>query len=155
MSADNGIYILPSPMENGGTEYRVAHCQAIDNIDELGLEQEFEVLLFGECQVFSNKEDAWAKACQLADKESFLEYGVCQLPLRQHPFPKMSRERAEFNERLYGLRCLGAKQETLDLMENMMRAGWRPFCWMNGAGETSVELSFNGSKDTVIINYGR
>ena len=31
MSADNGIYILETT-NNGEKEYRVAHCQAVDNI---------------------------------------------------------------------------------------------------------------------------
>lgn len=33
MSADNGVYVLATPDDNGGTEYRIAHLQAIENID--------------------------------------------------------------------------------------------------------------------------
>jgi hypothetical protein len=33
MSADNGIYILETPTSDGGLEYRVAHLQAVENVE--------------------------------------------------------------------------------------------------------------------------
>lgn len=33
MSADNGIYVLATPDNNGGTEYRISHLQAVENMD--------------------------------------------------------------------------------------------------------------------------
>jgi hypothetical protein len=105
MSADNGIYILSSPVTAGTKvfEFRVAECQAIENLDyfEQGDERAkaFEVLLFGRSQVFDKENDAILYAHML-EKEigtrefSVLEYGVSILPPREFPFPLISKEKA-------------------------------------------------------------
>src|SRR6266581_5498298 len=33
MSADNGVYILVTPSEGGSQEFRVAHLQAVENVE--------------------------------------------------------------------------------------------------------------------------
>ena len=105
MSADNGIYVLASPINLFGKEleYRVAECQAIDNINYFNQEsietKAFEVLYFGESPIFSNEIDAENHALELEKEisESYfpiLEYGISFLPVRSYPFPKMTREEA-------------------------------------------------------------
>lgn len=112
MSADNGIYILQSPVEGvkDTFEYRVKDCQAIDNIYENftsliindGVEYKlhllYEVMLFGESIVYSRKEDAMIVASKLEDayhvNELPLEYGIKTIR-RQHPFPKIERNKVK------------------------------------------------------------
>lgn len=91
MSADNGIYILRSPIRTGHFEYRVAHLQAIENID---YDRAHEILYFGKCQVFHNRDAAWKEALKIYDSiDGVLEYGISQID-SDHPFPKMSIEEA-------------------------------------------------------------
>lgn len=112
MSADNGIYILQSPVEGvkDKFEYRVRDCQAIDNIDENftsyiiydGVEYKshllYEVMLFGKSIVYSRKEDAMIAASKLEDayhvNELPLEYGIRTIR-RQHPFPNIERSKVK------------------------------------------------------------
>lgn len=90
MSADNGIYILKSPKDNGdGFEFRVTHAQAIENIywnpdaNEEGPDVNPKSLIdyFGECELLT-EQDAQDKALAI-EKEildddfcPILEYGI-------------------------------------------------------------------------------
>ena len=81
MSADNGIYIIKFP-----EGYRVAHCQAIENIDYYpeGSKERKKALkdYFGKSKVFTEKDEAILFAHKLAkeimddDFCPILEYGV-------------------------------------------------------------------------------
>lgn len=101
MSADNGIYILKTParpIKNGNTytnqhgkfEYRVAHCQAIDNIEYSDL---YLAVLFGDCEVLDDHHKALTKASKMADEildEGLpLEYGITNIE-KDIRFPNLS-----------------------------------------------------------------
>ena len=114
MSADNGIYILVSPvMKNsnfaGRYEYRVIECTAIDNIIEDSRRFEYagvsypiwliyEAYMFGQSPVFATKPDAMEYASELEDKVAEegrpLEYGIRTIR-QNHPFPELSFDRAK------------------------------------------------------------
>lgn len=100
MSADNGVYILKTPRwpvkegnyytnQHGKFDYRVAHCQAIDNIDYSDL---YLPCYFGNSQVHDNEDDAWKEARQIAEDVDFLEYGVSII--EKQFYPNMSQETA-------------------------------------------------------------
>jgi hypothetical protein len=78
MSADNGIYIVKFP-----DGYRVAHAQAIENIDYdpagSELRKNYLSQTFGRSKVFADKSAALLAAHEMADECSILEYGVCYL----------------------------------------------------------------------------
>lgn len=110
MSADNGIYILVSPeLDNGfftgNNEYRVAHCQAIENVNtgqrtynNTDIALYYEVLLFGNSEIFKSKSDALKKAEEIYNKimESdfpIIEYGI-QFIYINHPFPEIPKDEA-------------------------------------------------------------
>lgn len=97
MSANNGIYILKTPIGDGDFEYRVAHCQAIENItDEHSLAIYHAVLYFGNSMVYKDVDIARAAAFTLEGNISFLEYGISSItPGFDGPFPThISREGA-------------------------------------------------------------
>lgn len=81
MSSDNGTYIL----QTYGPEYRVVHCQAIDNIYGTWCKEtntflpnaEQLVDYFGKSEVFQDIEKAWDFALALDDEVSYSEYGTC------------------------------------------------------------------------------
>lgn len=82
MSADNGIYILKSPVENGkGFEFRVIEAQAIENImDSYGVNSEHLIKYFGEAEVL-DEQQAHEKAFQMEheiyqSEIPILEYGI-------------------------------------------------------------------------------
>jgi len=91
MSADNGIYILKTPIVEGETgifEYRVRHAQAIDNItyERKDGNPEYVVQYFGDSEVFVNVEGARHKAWEMYNgvmKSCFpvVEYGICEIEL--------------------------------------------------------------------------
>ncbi len=99
MSADNGIYILVTPKE-GTTdcEFRVVHCQAIENIywdagsdsesDEIQPERLKE--MFGNAEVHWNQDLARDEAFHMAsdiEEDGVLEYGIREIHYFK-PFPK-------------------------------------------------------------------
>jgi len=105
MSADNGIYILKTPArpirtgnsyqyQHGVFEFRVAHCQAIDNIDYSDL---YLPAYFANSEVYKSHDDALSKAAQMAKEitdEGFpLEYGICLIK-KDCIFPNMSAAEA-------------------------------------------------------------
>lgn len=81
MSADNGVYILES---NDG--YRVAECAAIENID---YNKMYEVVYFGDSEVFENINLALAKAFSIYLQTCMCEYGI-QLLRNRGEFPKIT-----------------------------------------------------------------
>lgn len=82
MSADNGVYILKSPVppDSGEFEYRVTHAMAIDNInyepDVEGFNTERLKRYFGSCHVFRDKSKALINADEIARECEILEYGI-------------------------------------------------------------------------------
>ncbi len=82
MSADNGVYILRSPVhpDSSEFEYRVTHAMAIDNIsyepNMEGFNTEELKRYFGKCPVFYNRMEAFAKADDIAQECEILEYGI-------------------------------------------------------------------------------
>lgn len=109
MSADNGVYILKTPRRDDPTksEYRVAHCQAIENVIEPNafwaeVQPAYTVLRFGNSTVFDNEADALLEAGSIEDEilsDEFcpiLEYGICEIQLPfDGPFPNMTIEEAQ------------------------------------------------------------
>ena len=81
MSADNGVYIL----QTFGSEFRVKHCQGIDNIYGKFNDETFhwdgddEMIreYFADAPVFNNLEEALDKAEELSYDIDYLEYGIC------------------------------------------------------------------------------
>lgn len=106
MSADKGIYILRTnkpPLKEGGFyvnqhdqyEYRVAECQAIDNIEYSDL---YLPILFGRSKVYSDKDSAWQEARRMYDdimNSGFpiLEYGISSI-IKDKPFPNITPDAA-------------------------------------------------------------
>lgn len=101
MSADNGVYILKTPARpvkkgnalfnrHGVFEYRIAHCQAIDNLDYSDI---YMPLLFGNSKVHENEEDAIKEAKTIHDDLPFSEYGICLVEKRV-TFPNMTSQEA-------------------------------------------------------------
>ena len=85
MSADNGIYIL----KTRGPEFRVAHLQAIDNLDwgRNGCTDDPDVRIanaremwFGS-PVFKTEEEAWEEARRLHSLIEYTEYGVSMVEI--------------------------------------------------------------------------
>lgn len=103
MSADNGVYILKTPArpiqhglgfyinQHGKFEFRVAHCQAIDNIDYSDL---YMPLLFADSEVFESKEQALEEARKIYDSLDICEYGICTIE-KDVIFPNMTSEQAK------------------------------------------------------------
>lgn len=102
MSADNGIYVMPSPVEGSPDtfEYRVAYGQAIDNVSYYseGTPESFamENAYFGSSEVFNSADAALAFARdqekQFEEGGGYLEYGVGLLKPRSFSFKTMSPE---------------------------------------------------------------
>jgi hypothetical protein len=96
MSADNCIAFLSTPKKQGSNEkeYRVIHCQAIDNIyydvkfaecyNRYGNPIEV-VNYFGKAIVIDNYEEALNKATKLELEIGYTEYGINYIEL-PHPF---------------------------------------------------------------------
>ena len=104
MSADNGIYILKTPNEDGsGFEFRVTHSQSIENIYNIYPEVDPDGLIayFGHCKVLT-EDEAHKKAFEMENEilnDSYcpiLEYGISTISLPHYftwyfkPFMKNS-----------------------------------------------------------------
>lgn len=106
MSADNGIYILVTTdkhkklnqytTENtfgkGITAYRVAHCQAIDNLDwyEHNEFHNFGYILdayFGKSELFYDRGDALLHALNLQEDVGYTEHGISEIDCTKYNFP--------------------------------------------------------------------
>ena len=98
MSADNGVYILATKgRERGKKEYRVAHAQAIENIDYApdyhpggsgGLNTESVQYTFGKSPVFTDRKIAEGYAQRLHEEQSWTEYGICFLDRLHVRYPR-------------------------------------------------------------------
>jgi hypothetical protein len=94
MSADNGIYILEFPTENGEKEFRVAHAQAIENITwdvPYGWDYHPEeiVIYFGSVSNaarFTHEKDAIEYAYKKIKELYVCEYGIQLLRAAKHTF---------------------------------------------------------------------
>jgi len=92
MSADNGIYILPSEK---GSVYRVGYAHAIDNIDyfiKRGMKRKLiktVEAIWSPSPVFRNKKRAWDYAKKLELRLPALEYGIQEIK----PIPGIKRIR--------------------------------------------------------------
>ena len=108
MSSDNGIYILKTPRRDDPEqfEYRVVHCQNIENVCQRNVswakvQPAYAVIYFGDSTVFDNKSDALIEAGSIEDEIlsgefcPILEYGICEvyLPL-DGPFPDITIDKA-------------------------------------------------------------
>lgn len=112
MSADNGIYILQTNNADGtGFEYRVAECQAVENINYYSPARGYNdkiaddamlVIYFGDSKIY-NKKDAYDIANRIEDdilqsEWPILEYGISTIKIDK-VFPSMSLEEAKEIER--------------------------------------------------------
>lgn len=95
MSADNGVYILATTnSETKEIEYRVAHAQAIDNLDYYEKSKPVEELqeymkeVWGNSHVYKNEKIAVAKAAQIEERYPFTEYGICFIDMTDRSFPE-------------------------------------------------------------------
>jgi hypothetical protein len=97
MSADDGIYILRTPawpIKKDNTyinqydkfEYRVAHCQAIENIHYSDL---YMVSYFGNSTVWSDKAKAIEFASDILEDIGWTEYGIHIIEVDKY-FPNMT-----------------------------------------------------------------
>ena len=85
MSADNGIYIAEF---NDG--FRVAHCQAIENIDDD--REKYAKLFFGKSKVHKEYVSAYSEAIEIENDIMngmlpIIEHGICKIP-NLGDFPK-------------------------------------------------------------------
>lgn len=96
MSADNGIFILSSPTEQGSTEYRVAHA-FMSPMSELEThwfdpedEQKYLISEFGGA-VYGDQAEALSRAMILLDRAGCTEYGIQQCSI-SYPFGTIREE---------------------------------------------------------------
>jgi hypothetical protein len=97
MSADNGVYILESVAADGGSEFRVAHAQAIENAnyippgfspdrDRQFWNLEYTWAIWHRSPVFQDKDTVMQRALEMEDELDICEYGVCH-EYMPRPFP--------------------------------------------------------------------
>lgn len=105
MSADNGIYVIKTKRTakegpkghwtNGKDKenfvYRVAHAQAIDNLDWYKEKQPYNlgaymVSVWGESEVFTDESTALISAHKLAKTVHYTEYGVNLIDMSEYIF---------------------------------------------------------------------
>ena len=85
MSADNGIYVLRTPTDDG-YEYRVQHLQAIDNLewdrgdeaysDDPAIWIENARAMWRGCHAFTREGEALEYAAELLRQQPICEYGI-------------------------------------------------------------------------------
>lgn len=92
MSADNGIYILETPNRRTGfTEYRVAHCQAIENIhcpEDTETEDSYLRMLFGKCNVLNDRLAALRLAQEIYDEIMNSDFAIIEYGIQTIRFPR-------------------------------------------------------------------
>jgi len=123
MSADNGVYILRSPVQ-GGFEFRVVHAMAIDNIryqpDTEGFNTKEIRQYFGSAKVLCDVKAAEAEASYIADEimaDEFcpiLEYGITTINL-PFPFPDSKEKDCDAS------RCCTGCQSTIETPDQFAR----------------------------------
>jgi hypothetical protein len=87
MSADNGIYILKTE----GPEYRVAHLQAVENVNWDHSKNDYtddpDVMIqnaremWSPCQPFNSEAEALKIASHMLQREFICEYGICSIEI--------------------------------------------------------------------------
>ncbi len=91
MSSDNGVYVLKT-RKGEGYEYRVAHLNAIDNLDyDCSTPEDIMTnarQMWRNREVFKHKVDALLAAHELADDIDLLEYGVSFIKLTDPSYPE-------------------------------------------------------------------
>ena len=104
MSADNGIYVLRTlkwPTKVGDElldseaihEYRVEHCQYIEDIDVF-LMSDLEVAAkFNLNETFSSPEEAYKQAEKIEKDCGYVEYGINRISKHAY-FPNITKEAA-------------------------------------------------------------
>lgn len=100
MSADNGVYILKTPnFKTGHTEFRVAHCQAIENINYPGEEVKYIKMYFGKSKICKSQIEALTEAQRIYDQlneDGFcIEYGIQTIELEKE-FPNKELQTKRF-----------------------------------------------------------
>jgi len=100
-SADNGIYIGEFPIANGGKEYRVIECMAINNVDfgDIIFQDHSRVIYFGAAKPFPSYEEAQKEANRLYD-EVMNGFGICEYGISSIVFdrPLLSKSVKEAQE---------------------------------------------------------
>ncbi len=99
MSADNGIYVLKTPVragEGNGFEYRIAEAQAIENAHDCdrAVRERYISSVFGSSWVLHSSRRAQHVARllhrDLVASGGYTEYGVVVVKLNE-PFPRSTR----------------------------------------------------------------
>ena len=90
MSADNGIYILKT-VKGEGFEYRVAHLQAVENMDwddktgEHTIDPDVSIRnardMWKDCSVWKSDKDATNFAQGMEYAIGYVEYGTCVIEI--------------------------------------------------------------------------
>lgn len=91
MSADNGTYILQTAGADG-PEFRIVHCQAIDNIYDQFIastgtwtpQKDSIVEYFNSSKVYTNLEEAWDAAFEIDEEHGWSEDGCCLITEFSH-----------------------------------------------------------------------
>jgi hypothetical protein len=115
MSADNGVYILETPAKKG-SEFRVAHLQAIDNLHchfckkhpnkfkkgcrecEIGYCEHKDCKIknarqmWSGCEIFYSMDEAMKEADSLYDEVGYAEYGIQVIQI-DRPFKKVKQNK--------------------------------------------------------------
>jgi len=139
MSADNGIYIAEFPTVDGKIEYRVNHCQNIEDTEDNPeyYPQEFtdhcRVCKFGpfsgsddELRIFEDRESAEEYAWDLEHKTDILEYGVCHLKFDRPLLNKTAEEASKWLDNWWKDQYLKKAQEAEAQKQlNLKEAGRR------------------------------
>lgn len=103
MSADNGVYVIKTKRTAkegpkghwtnriGNFVYRVAHAQAIDNLEWYKEKQPYNLGAYmkdvwGASEVFDDESAALISAHKLAKSIGYLEYGVNQIDMSEYIF---------------------------------------------------------------------
>jgi len=90
MSADNGVYILVTPHEDGDKEFRVNDLGAIDNVyDGPGKPIENAREMWAGCSVYRREVEALRAASGVLDGLTLCEYGISYVRLDDPFNPKM------------------------------------------------------------------
>lgn len=105
MSADNGVYILVTNRGRGKREYRVTHCQCIDNLDyeknfprhnpQVNLEEMLSY--FGKSKVFTDRRIAEGYAIALEERQLEGPFGICEYGIVWLEYPTIRFPKSEYD----------------------------------------------------------
>jgi hypothetical protein len=123
MSADNGIYILKTPVrpgEGGGFEFRIAHVCAIENLLDIdpAAREAYICAVFGQSWVFHSRRNAELAAEaiyeDLIDSGRFTEYGGVATVEVSEPFPQKEKNQIAPTTQAQVAAAIKALREGLD-----------------------------------------